>query len=176
MREPLQTHDLDAGRRTRRADTMLIATNLVLVVLVLLPAYLVIAALLEVVLGSTGPGGTGAQSFVDSVRHHAKDRWWVPLLYLFVAPFASALLVWLSHRRTAVPLRIVAVVVAPAGFLALFVFLFGQSAAVGPLVRAAMPGVLATLVYASVIRLPSPEPIPSPVDAGGPPTHRHLTL
>ena len=175
MREPLQTQDLDARRRTRRADTMLIATNLVFVVLVLLPAYLIIAALLEVVLGSTGPGGTGAQSFVDSVRHHATDRWWVPLLYLFVAPFASALFVWLSHRRTAVPLRLVALVVAPGGFLALFVFLFGQSAAVGPLVRAALPGVLATLVYAAVIRLPRPDPIPSPADAGGPRARQHLT-
>ena len=132
----------------------MIALNLGLVVLVLLPVYVVIAALLEVVLGSTAPGGTGAQSFVDSVRHHAKDRWWVPLLYLFVAPFVSALLVWLAHRRTTSSLRVVALVAAPVGFLALFLFLFGRSASLGTVARAAIPGVLATFAYAAVIRLP----------------------
>lgn len=133
---------------------MVIVTNLALVVLVLLPGYVVIAALLEVLFGSTAPGGTGAQGYIESLRHHAKDRWWVPLLYLFVAPFVSALLVWHSRRRTMLPLRLVALISAPAGFLALFLFLFGQSAAPGVVARAALPGVLATLAYAAVMRLP----------------------
>lgn len=165
-RDVARRREIDGQPPMWRGDTALIAWNLALVVLVLLPAYVLVAALLDVVLGSTGPGGTGSQSFVESVRYHARDRWWVPLLYLFAAPFVSALLVWLAHRRTAASLRLVALVVAPAGFLALFVFLFGQSASAGPLLRAALPGVLATLAYAGVIRLPRPEPLPSPVDAG----------
>lgn len=155
MTDPTKgTRQLRPERGSGRGDTALIATNLAMVVVVLLPAYLIIAALLEVVLGSTGPGGTGARTFVESVRHHATDRWWVPLLYLFAAPFVSALLVWLSRRRAVVPLRTIALIAAPAGFLALFIFLFGQSAPPLPVARAALPGVLATLAYAAVIRLP----------------------
>ena len=139
----------------RRTDTALIARNLALVVLVLLPAYVVIAAALETLLGSSGPGGTGARGFIDSARLHAQDRWWVPLLYLFVAPFVSALLVWTAQRWPRSPLRIIALVAAPAGYLALVLFLFARSASsAAPLVRAVLPGVLAAAVYAAVIGLP----------------------
>ncbi|HUF26521.1 MAG TPA: hypothetical protein VMM18_06005 [Gemmatimonadaceae bacterium] len=143
-------HGPPSVRRRNFGDAGVVLINLALVVLVLLPAYLLAAALLEVALGRSP-----VADIVAVVEYHARDRWWVPLFYLFAAPFVSWLLIIVARSHTEVPLRRVAMVAAPLGFLAIFWFLVGARApGTGALVRAAAPGVLATLAYASVMRLP----------------------
>lgn len=142
---------MKARERSRAAsDTAIVLANLSLVALVLVPAYVVFAAVLDLALGAS----TGA-SLGDRLVYYAKDRWWVPLLYLFVAPFISAGLLWLARDRPDAPLRAIAMVVAPLSFLLLFAFLFGSSAPSLPaLLRPAIPALLATVLYAALMRIP----------------------
>ena len=139
--------DERAARAPR--ESTLVLLNLALAVVVLVPAYAIAAPLLDLVLG------VGSGSLPERVVHHVRDRWWVPLIYLLCAPFVMVLLRWLARSRPAVPLRRVALLVAPLAYAALFLFFFAASAPTSAaLVRALLPGTLAVLVYASVLRLP----------------------
>lgn len=123
--------------------------NLALAVVVLVPTYAIVAPVLDLALGV----GTG--SLPERIVHHVRDRWWVPLIYLLCAPFVMLLLRWLARARPAVSLRRVALLAAPLAYAALFLFFFAASAPTSvALVRALLPGMLAVLVYASVLRLP----------------------
>lgn len=141
-----------AGRRSRAAgESVLVLTNLALVAIVLLPAYLAAAAAIDLLLAR------GDATLVERLAYHARDRWWVPLIWLLCAPFVMALLRWLSRSRPALPLRRVALLSAPLAYAALFLFFFAASAPTsGALARAVLPGVVAVLAYAAVMRLPDP--------------------
>lgn len=141
---------MTGGPRTRAGgESMLVLANLALVAVVLLPAYLVAAAVLDLLYA----GGDG--SLADRLVHHARDRWWVPLIWLLCAPFVMALLRWLARSRPELPLRRIAIVSAPLAYAALFLFFFAASAPTsGALARALVPGVVAVLAYAAAMRLP----------------------
>ena len=141
---------MTTGPRTAAArESMLVVTNLALVVLVLLPVYVLAAAVIDLVLG------VGSGSIVERVAHHARDRWWVPLLYLLCAPFVMFLLRSIVRSRPDARLRLIALVSASVAYAALFLFFFaGGAPDRGALARALAPGVIAVLVYAAVMRLP----------------------
>ena len=143
-----------AGPRTRAGrESSLVLVNLALVVIVLLPVYVLAAALLDLVLGAEGG------SIVERVTHHARDRWWVPLLYLLCAPFVMFLLRSIARARPDAHLRSLALASATLAYAGLFVFFFaGAAPDHGALARALVPGIIAVIVYAAVMRLPGGAP------------------
>ena len=145
---------MTSGPRSRAArESMLVLANLALVVVIMLPVYILAATALDLVLD------VGEGSLPGRLAHHARDRWWVPMIYLLCAPFVMALLRWLARARPDLPLRRVALVAAPVAYAALFLFFFAASApTAGALAHALVPGIIAVLAYAAAMRLPAPRP------------------
>ena len=139
----------ERARSRAASESALIVTNLALLGVVLIPAYVVAAVMLDVVLGR-GEGDLPAR-----LARQLRDRWWVPLIYVFCAPFVMVLLRWLDRGGHAAKLRLVALAVAPLAYAMLFLFFFAAGApSLGALVRAVLPGVVAVMAYAAVMRLP----------------------
>lgn len=129
---------------------MLVVVNLALLAIVLIPAHVVAAVALDAALGR-GEGDLAAR-----LSYQLRDRWWVPLIYVFCAPFVMLLLRWLVRSGRAVRLRLIALIAAPLAYGLLFLFFFAASAPTpAALVRAVLPGVVAVIAYAALMRLPA---------------------